>query len=374
MNKSINNIKIAIIHDWLNTFTGAEKVLEQIVHLFPNADLFTVVDFLGAKKILNINKVKTSFIQHIPFARKYYRQYLPLMPYAVGKFNLSDYDLILSSSHAVAKGVKTHERQLHICYIHTPIRYAWDLRTQYLLEANYKGLKKILANYILDKIRVWDYNNSSGVDYFISNSKYIRSRVKRCYGRDSHVIYPPVDIDSFKLTEKKEDYFLTASRFVPYKKVNLIVEAFTKIPNKRLLVIGDGPDAEKIKKIAGNNVIFKGFLEQNKLIEYMQNAKAFIFAAEEDFGIMPVEVQACGTPVIAYGKGGALETVINGQTGLLFSEQTIESLVDAIDRLELQYTQFDPQIIRQNAERFSIEIFRKKYFNFVKTNHERSYN
>ena len=358
-------MKVALIHDWLYTFAGAEGVLKEIATLFPNSSLFTTVDFLNAKKYFNVNQVYPSFIQMLPFSKEYRRNYLPLMPFAISKFNLSKYDIILSSSNAIAKGVKTRKNQLHICYCHTPMRYAWDLRSQYFNEADIKGLKKRAADFILDKIKGWDYDNSQSVDYFIANSKFIRDRVKNCYGRDAVVINPPVDVESFSLVQEKEDYYLAASRFVPYKKINLIVAAFTKMPDKKLVVIGDGPDFEKTKKLATKNIELLGFVGKEKLIKYMQKAKAFVFAAEEDFGILPVEAQACGTPVIAYGKGGALETVIDGRTGLYFNEQSIESLTGAVDRFEKGSGRFDPKIIRKNAERFSIERFCKEYKSFV---------
>lgn len=367
-------MKIAIVHDWLNTFTGAEKVLEQIAILYPNSDLFTIVDFLDANKILHVKNVYTSFIQKFPLVKKYYRYCLPLMPYAISKFNVSEYDLIISSSHAVAKGIVTRQDQLHICYIHTPIRYAWDLREQYLQESNYKGLKRSTTNIILNAIKKWDYDNNKNINYFISNSEYIRKRVNKCYDRDAYVIYPPVDIGSFVLSDKKEDYYLTASRFVPYKKINLIVEAFSQMPEKKLIVIGDGPDYKKINRLSRDNVSLVGFLEKQKMIEYMQKAKAFVFAAEEDFGILPVEVQACGTPIIAYGKGGVLETVINGKTGIFFKEQSVKSLIDAVHNYEQNNYSFDAKVIRQNAERFSLERFNKEFSEFVNLKFNNFYN
>jgi len=353
---------------------GAEGVLKEIATLFPNSNLFTIVDFLYAKKYFNVNQVYPSFIQRLPFSNKYRRNYFPLMPYAISKFNLSKYDLILSSSNSVAKGIRTRKNQLHICYCHTPMRYAWDLRSQYFDETDFTGIKKKVANFILDKIQVWDYNNCESINYFISNSNYIQKRIKNCYNRDSIVIYPPVDIESFTFVKEKEDYYLAASRMVPYKKINLIVESFSRMPNKKLIVIGEGPDFEKISRLAGDNVRLMGFVKKQKMIEYMQKAKAFLFASEEDFGIMPVEAQACGTPVIAYGKGGSLETIVDGETGQFFKEQSVVSLVDAIDRFEKKRTNFDPRVIRQNAERFSIEKFRKEYTDFVNTKYAEFYN
>ena len=253
----VKNYKIAVIHDWLTDFGGAEKVLQAILELLPNADIFTVVDHMDKTKKGNIanHKITTSFVQNLPMSKKKYRSYLPLMPIAIEQFDLSDYDIVLSSSYAVAKGVITGPDQLHICYCHSPIRYAWDMQFQYLKESNLtKGLKSKLARYFLHKIRIWDNRTSNGVDHFVSNSRFIAKRIKKVYGRNATTIYPNVNVDAFKLNEQKEDFYLTASRMVPYKKIYLIVEAFNKTPSRTLHVIGDGPDFEKIKAIAKDNV------------------------------------------------------------------------------------------------------------------------
>jgi glycosyltransferase involved in cell wall biosynthesis len=288
------------------------------------------------------------------------------MPLAIEQFDLSAYDLILSSSHAVAKGVITGANQLHICYCHSPIRYVWDLTHQYLRESGLtKGLKGWLAKYILHRLRIWDARTANGVDEFIANSHYIARRIKKTYGRAAEVIYPPVEIDKFALRQEKEDFYFTLSRMVPYKKINMIVEAFSGMPEKRLIVAGDGPDFKKIRALAGPNVELVGYQPTDAIIDYMQRAKAFVFAAEEDFGIVPVEAQACGTPVIAYGRGGALETVISGISGLFFDEQTPESLRDAIARFEKHYGDFDPSLIRANALQFSADKFRENFRSFA---------
>lgn len=362
-------MKIAIVHDWLVTYAGAERVLEQIVDLYPQADLFSLIDFLPEDKrfFIKNKKVKTSFIQYLPFARKKYRSYLPLFPTAIESFDLSNYDLIISISHCVAKGVKTKPGQKHICICCSPVRYAWDLREQYLNEVGLdKGFRSVLANYILDYIKNWDFKTVDRVTDYISISKYIAERVKKNYNRDSFVIYPPVDVNKFELCEKKENFYLTASRMVPYKKIPLIVEAFSKMPEKRLVVIGDGPEFEKVKKVSGRNIELLGYQDDRVLLDYMSKAKAFIFAAEEDFGIVPVEAQACGTPVIAYGKGGAGETVINGKTGLFFGEQSQVSLSEVVNSFEKM--SFNALEIRKNAERFSIERFKKEFKEFVNRN------
>lgn len=373
-------MKIAIVHDWLVTYAGAEKVLEQMLEVFPEADIFSLVDFLDEKDrgFIKNKKVSTTFVQKLPFAKKKYRNYLPLMPLAIEQLDLSKYDVILSSSHAVAKGVLTGPDQLHISYVHSPIRYAWDLQHQYLKEANLeKGLKGLLTKSILHKIRNWDYRTANGVDYFIGNSKFIGRRIWKVYRRESDVIYPPVDISAFTLHEQKEDFYITASRMVPYKKIDLIVEAFANMPDKKLIVIGDGPDFEKIKAKAKSNVQLLGYQSFEVLKSHMQRAKAFVFAAEEDFGITPVEAQACGTPVITYGKGGATETVLDlnreKPTGLFFKEQTVESIVEKINEFEKSYDKFTPSNCRENAIRFSPERFREEIRSIVEEKYKEKF-
>ncbi|MDO8281058.1 MAG: glycosyltransferase family 4 protein [Thermodesulfovibrionia bacterium] len=374
-------MKTAIIHDWLVTYVGSERVLEQILKLYPDADLFCLLDFLPQEEraFLSGKKVNTSFIKHLPMAQKRYRNYLPIMPFAIQRFDLSEYQLILSSSHAVAKGVRKKPGQLHICYCHTPMRYVWDLQGQYLKESGLeRGLKGVLVKAVLKRIRDWDYANSKNVDYFIANSHYIKDRIKRAYGRDADVIYPPVDIDDFQVGDERENFYLAVSRMVPYKKMDIIVEAFSDM-GLPLVVIGDGPDFEKVRAKAKGNIRLLGYQAGDVLKEYMKKARAFVFAAEEDFGILPVEAQACGTPVIAYGKGGAVETVIpldekeaagNGgahPTGIFFHEQTPEALIEAVEMFEANEKMFNPDEIRKNSERFSIERFIKEYKNFVES-------
>jgi glycosyltransferase involved in cell wall biosynthesis len=371
-------MKTAIIHEWLVNYAGSERVLEQIVKLFPDADLFCQVDFLPDSErgfILN-KKAVTSFIQDLPLAEKKYRNYLPLMPFAVRRFDVSGYDVIISNSHSVAKGVRKNPGQIQICYCHTPMRYAWDLKEQYLKESGLNsGIKGTIVKFILNRIRNWDYNTAQQVDHFIANSYYIRDRIRRSYGRDAAVIYPPVDVDSFKLNENKDKYFLAVSRMVPYKKMDLIVEAFSEA-GLPLVVIGDGPDLEKVKNKAGKNIDFLGFQDGIVLKEYMQKARAFVFAAEEDFGIVPVEAQACGTPVIAFGKGGITETVIPYReaeggdqpppTGIFFEVQTPAALISAVKEFMTMEDKFGPYEIRKNAERFGIERFRKEFKEYLK--------
>lgn len=360
-------MKTALVQDWLVVDGGAEKVFKAIYEIYPSPIYTLVADKENFPWVEN-KQVKESFIAKLPFAKKRYRIYLPFFPLAIEQLNLFDYDLIISSSYSVAKGILKHSEQLHICYMHSPVRYAWDLYFQYLKEANLeRGLKGILAKYILHKIRIWDIISSNRVDFFVANSKFIAKRIKNVYRREAEVIYPPVDIDRFKLTEKKENYYITASRMVPYKKIDLIVKAFKKLPDKKLIVIGDGPDYPKIKKIAAGakNIELLGYVEDKFLIEYISKAKAFVFAALEDFGIVPVEAQATGTPVIALGKGGTLETVIDKKTGILFKEQTVDSLINAIIEFEKIEDKFDYKYISEHANYFSKERFKKEFQAFV---------
>ncbi len=359
-------MKVAIVHEWFTTYAGSERVVEQILDMYPNADIFTLVDFLeeNERKFLKDAKVTTSFMQKLPFARKHFRKFLLLMPYAIEQFDLSGYDLIISSSHAVAKGIITNPDQIHVCYCHSPIRYAWDMQPQYLKQSGWdKGIKSIIARYMLHKIRLWDFASSARVDYFIANSAFIARRIKKFYRREAEVIFPPVDTNVGDLLDK-EDFYVTASRMVPYKRIDLIVEAFSKMPDKKLIVIGDGPEEDRIKaKATGNNITFMGYLSTNKMMEYIKKAKAFVFAAEEDFGITPVEAQACGTPVIAYGKGGALETVVESKTGLFFKEQTVDSVIEAINKFEKMSIKSKDCVTHANS--FSIAKFKEKFSTFV---------
>ncbi|EPM0607017.1 MULTISPECIES: glycosyltransferase family 4 protein [Klebsiella pneumoniae complex] len=378
MSKDFN---IGIVADWLVAYAGAERVIKEFIDLYPDSDLYSVVDFLSDDSRVHLHgkRAKTTFIQHMPFSKNKYQKYLPFMPLAIEQLDVSSHDVVLSSSHAVAKGILTGPDQLHISYVHSPIRYAWDLQHQYLKEANLsKGVKGLLAKWILHKIRLWDYRTANGVDCFIANSKFISRRIKKVYGRDADVIYPPVDVTRFSLCENKEDYYFTASRLVPYKRIDLIVEAFSQMPDKKLVVIGDGSEMDKIKSKASKNIEILGYQPNHVMEEYMCKAKAFVFAAEEDFGITPVEAQACGTPVIAFGKGGVLETIrpygVPNPSGIFFNEQKIGSLIMAIEQFENANESIDPIACRNNALRFSNERFQiemqeyveNKWLNFKK--------
>lgn len=358
----------ALVHDWLTTIAGSEKVLEEMYRLYP-APIYTLLmdrDALGDSPLAGAD-VTTSSIQKLPFARRKYRSYLPLFPMAIERFDLSDYDVILSSSHAVAKGVLKRSDQLHICYCHTPMRYIWDAAHQYLRDAKLRGLTGFIARWVLHYLRIWDVISSNRVDYYIANSRYVANRIRSIYRREAKVIYPPVDVDSFEPGTDKDDYYLAASRLVPYKRIDIVVEAFTGMKDRRLVVVGDGPDMKRIKKIAGRsrNIDILGYQPAEQLCTSMQRARAFVFPALEDFGIVPVEAQACGTPVIALGRGGAAESVINGKTGIHFYRQDPDALVAAVEEFERGKRSFDPKTLRENALKFGKERFRREYKNYV---------
>lgn len=362
-------MKVAIIQEWLVTVGGSDKVTKAILDVFPDADIYTLVAKKEICDELGIpwEKVHTSFVQKMPLGTKKHRAYLPLFPFAIEQFDLRGYDVVISSSHCVAKGVLTKEDQLHICYCHSPIRYVWDMYNEYLEESHLsKGLKSWLVRYLLHRIRKWDMLSSFRVDYYISNSDYVGRRIRETYRREATTIHPNIDISNFELCEEKQDYYLTSSRLVTYKKIDLVIEAFNKMPNKKLIVIGGGPNLEAYKKLAGPNVEVMGYQPFDVLKEKMQHAKAFVFAADEDFGMIPIEAQSCGTPVIAYGHGGSLETVCGGRTGLFFSEQTSDAIVKAINQFEsMGLEPFDYMECRRWAERFSEDRFKKEIKEFV---------
>jgi glycosyltransferase involved in cell wall biosynthesis len=360
--------RVAFVHDWLIDKGGSENVLAAMLDLWPEAPIFTLFHQPNGscQAFLAERSIHTSFLQKIPGAIRHYRNFFPLMPLAIEQFDLSGYDLVISSSHAVAKGVLIGPDQLHLSYVHSPIRYAWDLQHEYMRNTGLtRGIQAWVARIFLHYLRLWDMRTANGVDFFVANSQFIARRIWKVYRRDATVIYPPVDVDKFSIGPKKENFYLTASRLVSYKRVDLIVKAFSAMPEKQLVVIGSGPDFNKIRVNAGSNVHMIGYQNDSLLCDYLQRARAFIFAAREDFGITPLEAQACGTPVIAYGKGGALETVIDGETGLFFAEQTVESLCSAVREFESGEYHFDPMVLRNNANRFSKAHFQGEFKNFV---------
>lgn len=368
-------MRIVFIHDWVITLAGAERCLASFHELWPEAPLYTLVYNEKSVRQLGFDtdQVCASFLQHFPRAKEWYRKYLPFFPLAIEQFDLSDYDVILSSSHAAAKGVLTRSDQLHICYSHTPMRYAWDLSHQYLREKGLdRGLKGFFAKTLLHYIRMWDTLTANRVDYFIANSHYTARRIWRTYRREATVIYPPVALDRFQLSAKKDDYFLFVSRLVPYKKADLVVAALTKM-DLPLVVVGDGPQLSECHRLAGKKVQFLGYQDDSTVADLMARARAVIFAAEEDFGIVPVEAQACGTPVIAYAKGGALETVVPADgtnwseaTGVYFHEQTVEALTSAVQQFLAWEDNFQPVVLRRNAERFNKNRFKTEIAAFVR--------
>jgi glycosyltransferase involved in cell wall biosynthesis len=358
-------MKVAIAHEWLVSYAGSERVVEQLLHLFPDADLFALVDFLPdhQRGFIQHKQVNTSFIQNLPFARQHFRQYLPLMPLAIEQLDLSGYDLILSSNHAVAKGILTRADQLHICYVHTPIRYAWDLQQQYLQGAGLdRGLKAVIASLILHYLRLWDLASANRVDQYIANSKYVAGRIQKTYRRSAQVIYPPVAADQFECDRPRQDFYLTVARFVPYKRVDLIVKAFTQL-GLPLVVIGDGPNWQQVRSLAGPNIQLLGYQPDAVVKTHLEACKAFVFAAEEDFGITTVEAQAAGAPVIAYGRGGSAETIIAGETGIFFAEQTVDSLVAAI--AEFATHSWSAERIQEQAKQFSQARFREQMTAYI---------
>lgn len=359
-------MKSAIIHDWLTSFVGgSENCLQAIHELFPSPIFSLIKNEKNLKGSYFENlEIISSFIEKLPFAKNKYRNYLPLFPIAIEQFDLKSFDLIISSSHCVAKGVLTHPHQLHICYCHTPMRYAWDLMHEYLNDSNLaKGFKGYLTKLILHYLRGWDVSSSTRVDHFVANSHFVKRRIEKFYGKKATVIYPPVDVQGYELHETKEDYYVAAGRFVPYKKIDLIVEAFSEMPDKKLIVIGDGQDKAKIQGKAKKNIEFLGYLPNEKMKHYLQRAKGFVFASLEDFGILPVEAMASGTPVIAFGKGGARETIVDNETGLFFDEQTSFSIKEAIHRFET--LSWNPKTCRSQAEKFSKQEFHRQFHDFV---------
>lgn len=361
-------MKIAIIHEWLDSYAGSERVLEQLFAIFPDADLHVVCDFLpqAERGFLGGRVPRTSFIQRLPRARQWFRYYLGLMPIAVEQFDLSGYDLVVSSSHAVAKGVLTGPGTLHVSYVHSPMRYAWDLQHQYLRQARMeRGVKGALTRWLLSRMRAWDFASGARPDIIAANSAWIAERIRKSWRRESVVVHPPVDLEGFPFQAAKGADYVVASRLVPYKRIDLIAEAFRRMPDRRLVIAGDGPEMARVREAAGDakNIEIRGRVSQPDLVALLATARAFVFAAEEDFGIGMVEAQACGTPLIAYARGGATDIVQPDTTGVLFPHQTTESLIDAVTRFET--LAISPEACRDNAQRFSRDVFRDRMRSLV---------
>jgi glycosyltransferase involved in cell wall biosynthesis len=362
----LENKKIAIVHEWFDKYAGSERVVEQVLNLYPQADLFALVDFLPEteRTFIKNKPVKTTFIQRLPFAKKKFRNYLGLFPMAVEQIDLRGYDVIISSSHAVAKGVFTTAEQLHICYCHSPMRYAWDLYHQYLEEAGLtKGLRAGFVKWILHYLRMWDQMSSARVNYFIANSNFVAKRIQNIYGRTSKLVYPPVDTERFTHSGTGGDYYFSAARMVPYKKLELIISAFRKMPEKRLILAVTGANGKKIQALSGGNIKVLHQLNHDAFTDLLTGAKGFVYAAEEDFGIVMAEAQAAGVPVIAYQRGGAAEIVKDGLTGVFFGKQTEEEIIDAVRKFETMT--FDSGRISAHADRFSVKAFKENFSNYA---------
>lgn len=360
-------MKVAVVHDWLSASGGAEKVTRELVSMF-DADPFAVVDFLNAEDrafILNGKRAHTTFIQRLPFARKHFRWYLPFFPRAIAGLDLRAYDLIISSSYAVAKGVRKRPGQVHICYIHTPMRYAWVNEDGYLRDHGLSGVKARLVRWQLGRLRAWDLRNNAGVDRFVANSRNVAERVARLYGREADVVPPPVDPTLFTLYEGVRSGFLSASRLVPYKRVDRVIAAFAMLPNEHLTIAGDGPERARLEAMAPPNVTFTGHLPQHALVERMQRATALVCAADEDMGLVPMEAIACGTPVIALGRGGYTETVRDGINGVLFQRDEPAAIKDAVLRFRRTDDLARPTALRAQAEAWSNTHFRERILRIV---------
>lgn len=367
-------MKYALVHEWLTPkATGGSELVVQEILQHIDADLYALIDFesINPDSYLFKRSIGTTFLQRFPLAREGVQKYLPLLPLAIEQIDLREYDVILSSSHTVAKGVITSPQQMHICYCHAPMRYAWEMTFDYLAsDPRGQGLSGVFTRYLLHHLRQWDVLSANRVDYFIANSQYTARRLWRCYRRRAEVIYPPVNIERFPFESQKEDFYLTVSRLVSYKKVSLIVKAFNQLGHQ-LVVIGSGPELSRLRKLAQPNVQVIGSQPDSVVEQYMSKAKAFVYAANEDFGIALVEAQACGTPVIAYGAGGALETVLDIRqhpdtgTGLFFSSQTEVALIQVLEFFEASQNLFKPEMGQLNATRFAPKTFANRYLGFL---------
>lgn len=364
-------MKVALIHDHLAQDGGAEKVLKVLCDIFPEAPIYTLLyEKENVSKNFKDKHIETSIIQRMPGGVKHYRWYLPFMPIAVEFFDLSDYDLVISDASAFAKGVITHTDTLHICYCHTPTRYLWSDSHKYIKELNYNKYFKKLISLLLSYLRIWDRAAADRVDVYIANSKFIAQRIRKYYKREATVIYPPVDLDNFYISEKIDDYFLAGGRLVPYKRFDLVIEAFVKT-GKKLKIFGSGDDLGRLKTIAGDakNIEFLGRVDDAMQAKLYSECQAFINPQEEDFGITPVESMASGRPVIAFGSGGVKESVINHVTGEFFNEQNPEALVRILDKFNVN--NYNSKIIRQQAEKFSTEIFKSELKKFIEHEYQK---
>lgn len=366
---ALHSLRVVLVHDWLTGMRGGEKVLEVLCRRWPNAPLYTLLHQRGScSPIIENRPIVTSFLQKLPRIERYYRWTLPLMPRAVN-WTLPACDLVFSSSHCVAKGVRVPAGAVHLCYCHTPMRYAWHMQDSYFHDRGWRGPKKWLAQKVLARLRDWDRRTAAGVTHFIANSQVVRRRIRDCYGRDAVVINPPADTNFYcPADEARENFYLILSAFAPYKRLDLAIEACRKLKRK-LVVIGSGQDEKKLRALADENIQFLGWQPDEVLRDHLRRCQALLFPGEEDFGIVPVEAQACGTPVIAFGRGGATETVVPwpsaGATGVWFNEQTADGLIAALEQFEQARDTFDPDRLRAHALRFRAERFEDELFGFV---------
>ncbi len=357
-------MRVAIVHYWLVGMRGGEKVLEELCLLYPQADIFTHVhDPARTSALINRHRITTTFIARLPFARTMYQRYLPLMPAALEELDLSGYDLVLSSESGPAKGVVTHPDAVHICYCHSPMRYLWDQYHTYRARSGW--LTRVVMSLAMPALRVWDTASAGRVDHFIANSNFIARRIAKSYRRDSTVIYPPVDLDAFTVASAPtRDFYFAVGQLVPYKRFDLAVAACSAL-GRRLVVVGTGTEAARLKAMAGPTIEFRGWASQDDLRDLYRNCRALLFPAEEDFGIVPLEAMASGRPAIAYGSGGALDTVRPGETGLFFAEQTVDALKEALARFEGVEHRFEPEAIRRHACGFGRDVFRRSMKAFI---------
>lgn len=361
----MKTMHVALVHDWLTGMRGGEKVLEVFCEMFPDAPIYTLLHIQGSvSPLIERRRIETTFVQRMPKVATKYRNYLPLFPTAIESFNFAGYDLILSSSHCVAKGVIPHAGATHISYVHTPMRYVYEMYDQYFGPEHMGRLKRAIIPFFANYLRLWDVATSGRVDHYIANSQNVRRRIQRHYRRDAEVIWAPVDTQRLKLSEKSGDYYLIVSALVPYKRVDLAVAAAAKL-GQRLVVVGTGPERAALEKMAGPKVEFLGWQSDEQVRDWYAGCRALLFPGEEDFGIVPLEAQACGKPVIAFGRGGALETVVDGQTGVFFAEQTVDSLAGAMSRLEKESDQFVPAKIREHAMKFDRAVFKQRMTEFI---------
>ena len=364
------DMRIALVHDWFPAYRGGERVVSSMLDLLPEADVFTLFDFLTKEErdaYFGGRRFTVSAMNSWPFVRRSYRHLFFLCPFFIEQFNVVEYDGVISSSAAFARGVITRPDQPHLCYVHSPIRYAWDQQFEYLAQAGLRlGPKGFLFRWMLHRMRIWDVRTAFGPDLMVANSTYVRERIRHIYGRDAQVIFPPVEVDNMPFCERKDDYYVVASFLVPYKRIDLIVRAFNAMPNRRLRVVGEGQQARELQAIAGPNIAFTGYLSRATFLDTIAKAKAFVFAGCEDFGIVMAEAQACGTPLIAFGRGGARDIVRSADssaapTGLLFGRQTTEAIIAAVEAFEAGNGETVPEACRENAMRFSEARFHREF-------------